>query len=443
MKANLPHNEKDRLKTLHSFDVLDTPRSDRFDRLTRTASHFFQTPIALVSIVDENRQWFKSACGLDATETDRDSAFCAHAILNDEVMVVLDATQDPRFADNPLVTDEPHIRFYAGAPLRSPDGMNLGTFCIIDYEPRPELSDKDQQALQDLAAAAMDQLVIEKTLGDKIGIVSNNNEDDVLVSMSNVYGTFVKQSPTPLIMLDNQMRVMAESDRWRQLWKSHPDNNHYLLDLRSAYPTLPERWFREIERCAKAGALSAGEELIELSPDDHRYLLWEVNRWQISEGASGAFLYVRDQTEKRRAQQKAIESETRYLSVYRQTPAMMHSIDAHGQIIEVSDLWLEKLGYTRNQVIGRPSTDFLTSSSAQYARDVVLPAFFKTGVCKDVAYQFVRSNGEILDILLTASSERDGNGNIIRSLAVLNDVRDLNTSHERSEEFKSETPHLN
>ncbi len=431
LKAALPHNENERLDVLRSFDVLDSPRSDRFDRLTRTAARLFGTPVALVSLVDEHRQWFKSACGLDIPETDRDVAFCAHAILGDDVFIVLDTTKDPKFSDNPLVTGEPHVRFYAGAPLITPNGIKLGTFCIIDYTPRARFTDDDQAALQDLAAAAMDQLIIEKSLGDDIGVVANKNHDDVLISMNDVYGTFVKQSPTPLIMLDNEMRIVARSNRWGQLWKSRPSEDDYLSPLRSVYPNLPERWHRELERCLTAGTQSAGQEHIEITPGDERYLLWEVNRWQISDGVAGAFLNVRDETEKRLVLAEAQRSETRFQFVYQQTPAMMHSIDAHGCIIEVSNRWLKKLGYERDQVLGRRSIEFLTPASEKHAREVVLPAFFRTGECRDVAYQFVHANGDTLDVLLTASAERDAEGNIVRSVAILTDADDLNASLER------------
>lgn len=440
MKAELPYNEDDRLDALRSFNVLDTAPSDRFDRLTRTAAHLFGTQIALVSLVDERRLWFKSACGLDIAEMDRDDiAFCAHAILDDEVLVVLDATKDPRFSDNPAVTGSTHIRFYAGAPLIAPNGMRLGTFCVLDYEPRTEFHKNEQAALRDLAATVMDQLVVEQSLGSNIGVVANPDHEDVLINMDDVYGTFVKQSPTPLIMLDNQMRIIAQSDRWRQLWKTRPSENDYLSPLRSAYPDLPERWHRELERCLSLGTLSAGEERIEMNPGDERFLLWEVNRWQIADGAIGAFLNVRDQTDKRLAQAEMRKSEIRFQSVYRQTPAMMHSIDANGHIVEVSDRWLMKLGYERDQVLGRPSTDFLTPASQKYAHDVVLPAFFKTGECRDIAYQFVHANGDALDVLLTASAERDAEGNVIRSVAVLTDATDLNASLKRFAETSSNT----
>ncbi|MFM5486675.1 GAF domain-containing protein, partial [Aeromonas veronii] len=113
----VPDNERLRLDALRRLAILDSPAEERFDRITRMARNMFDVPIALVSLVDENRQWFKSCCGLPVLETPRDISFCGHAILGEELFVVEDAAQDPRFSDNPLVTGEPHIRFYAGHPL--------------------------------------------------------------------------------------------------------------------------------------------------------------------------------------------------------------------------------------------------------------------------------------------------------------------------------------
>jgi diguanylate cyclase (GGDEF)-like protein len=144
-----PENEASRLAELRRLQVLDTPPEDRYDRVTRIARRLFDVPIALVSLVDETRQWFKSCQGLDATETARDVSFCGHAILGDEIFVIPDAADDPRFHDNPLVTGEPGIRFYAGFPIRGPEGTAVGTLCIIDRQPR-DLGEDDRQALIDL-----------------------------------------------------------------------------------------------------------------------------------------------------------------------------------------------------------------------------------------------------------------------------------------------------
>ncbi|RMF98065.1 MAG: sensor domain-containing diguanylate cyclase [Gammaproteobacteria bacterium] len=150
LKPPLPHNETLRLKSLHALRVLDTAPEERFDRVTRLARNVFKVPIALVSLVDQDRQWFKSRTGLAASETPRDISFCGHAICGEEILVVRDARLDERFHDNPLVAGEPGIRFYAGCPLHAPDGLRVGTLCLIDRQPR-EFGDSDRDMLQSLS----------------------------------------------------------------------------------------------------------------------------------------------------------------------------------------------------------------------------------------------------------------------------------------------------
>lgn len=172
-KPATPINEADRLKTLHSLEILDTSAEERFDRLTRLAQRMFDVPIALVSLVDQDRQWFKSAMGLNASETHRDISFCGHAILGDEIFNIPDASKDQRFADNPLVTDAPNIRLYVGCPLKALDGHKMGTLCLIDEQPR-QLSDDDLHALRDLADMAERELAAAQlaTLDD-LTMISN------------------------------------------------------------------------------------------------------------------------------------------------------------------------------------------------------------------------------------------------------------------------------
>ncbi len=168
MTAPIIPNEKKRLKVLWQYDVLDTVPEEVFDDLTELAARICEAPIALISLVDEKRQWFKSKVGVSITETSRDISFCTHAMTQPDLFIVPDATQNERFAANPLVTSEPFIRFYAGAPLVTPDGYPLGTLCVIDKVPR-ELRPDQKKALRILARHVMSQLELRrrsKELGD-------------------------------------------------------------------------------------------------------------------------------------------------------------------------------------------------------------------------------------------------------------------------------------
>jgi PAS domain S-box-containing protein len=154
----LPANEAERLEALRRYEILDTPPEVAFDRITTLAARLFDVPIALVSLVDESRAWFKSCYGFELQEVQRDDTICSFALLYDGVLVVPDARQDDRFACNPFVQAEPGLRFYAGAPLLTQDGFNLGTLCLLAMEPRPVLTDGQQATLSDLAAMVVDEL---------------------------------------------------------------------------------------------------------------------------------------------------------------------------------------------------------------------------------------------------------------------------------------------
>lgn len=166
MSPPIPANEAQRLQELYKYEILDTLPEEDFDDLTLLASQICHTPIALISLLDRDRQWFKSRIGLQAEQTGRDVSFCAHAVASDSLLVVPDATRDKRFMDNPLVQEGPHIRFYAGTPLKTPNGLNLGTLCVIDNKPR-DLTDSELRALEALGRQVMSQLELRRTVKDK------------------------------------------------------------------------------------------------------------------------------------------------------------------------------------------------------------------------------------------------------------------------------------
>jgi GAF domain-containing protein len=152
-----------RLQALEAYEIMDTPPEQAFDDLTYLTTFICETPIALVTLLDTHRQWFKSAVGVTVSESPIELAFCTHAIQQEKVLLVRDASQDPRFSDNVFVTGEPHIRFYAGAPLVTPSGVPLGTICALDRVPR-DLSERQQQALAALARQVIWAMELRKTL---------------------------------------------------------------------------------------------------------------------------------------------------------------------------------------------------------------------------------------------------------------------------------------
>ena len=179
-----PIQEARRLKSLHALGILDTVPDAAFDRVTQIAAAAFNVPIALVSLVDRNRQWFKSRQGLDATETPRDISFCGHAILGDETFVIRDAANDIRFHDNPLVLGEPGIRFYAGQPLHAPDGQRVGTLCLVDRRPR-EFSTRDQKMLVELAGQVEQELArLAVSVTDPVTQLANRQGFDARVRLA-------------------------------------------------------------------------------------------------------------------------------------------------------------------------------------------------------------------------------------------------------------------
>ena len=192
--------EAERLRSLHSYGILDTDPESRYDDLTRIASSICDTPIALVSLVDGYRQWFKSRVGLEAQETPRDQAFCAHAIETPQQLFVIDdALQDPRFIDNPLVTGDPNIRFYAGAPIVNADQQAMGTLCVIDTKPR-NLSDSQKEALAALARQVRDQLELGR---------SNNQLRQSLKELDEYTNIVVHDLKSPLLNIRSFSDILS------------------------------------------------------------------------------------------------------------------------------------------------------------------------------------------------------------------------------------------
>ena len=207
-----PENEQERLESLKSLMLLDTQPEEQFDRITRIAEALFGVGIALVSLVDTDRQWFKSKQGLDAEETGRDISFCGHAILDDEDFVIEDALEDERFRDNPLVTGAPYIRFYAGAPINSPSGHKIGTLCVIDQNPKV-FTQKQKMYLRDLARMVEDELLLR-----------DQSSHDPLTGLSNRVGFSIRAEQVLAVARRNGLQLslacfdLDDYDKVRETW---------------------------------------------------------------------------------------------------------------------------------------------------------------------------------------------------------------------------------
>lgn len=183
MEPAIPIDEGKRLASLRKLNILDTSPEERFDRITRLAQRMFGVPVALISLIDSNRQWFKSCQGLEATEMPRSVSFCGHALHGESALVIPDTLEDARFTDDPLVTDAPHIRFYAGQPIKTPDGSRIGTLCIVDYIPR-QLNQEDLATLRDMGMLVEDELGTQDIL-DAASIIKSS-EGRLQAVMDNV-----------------------------------------------------------------------------------------------------------------------------------------------------------------------------------------------------------------------------------------------------------------
>lgn len=302
--APMPSDENERLATLRNYAILDTAPESAFDRLTSYAAKQFNVPFALVSLVDENRQWNKASCGMDVPELPRDLSFCSYTVLDDEVNYIPDASKDERLKDNPFVSGEPHLRFYAGAPLIAPNGQRVGSFCILDVKPRHDFGERDQSMLEDLAAMAIEQMDMRMATG----VVAEEIETRLIAEKKSKaterqIRALAKNAPIGIALIDCNGEYLSTSNRWQDYAslvsgeKTKVTFNQLMNDN-----ALVKSSFRKV---LDGKTARRQEDPVKKSDGSIEYINWEMRPWLNDDGSvegvvmSAAF--VTTQVESRKA----------------------------------------------------------------------------------------------------------------------------------------------
>lgn len=366
--APIPGDEAERLAALRRRYILDTPPEAALDRITALTARLFSVPISLITLVDEARQWFKSAFGLDLRETPREFSFCSHTILCDDVMVIPDALSDSRFRENPLVVGPPRMRFYAGAPLKAPEGCHLGTLCIIDTHPREGLSAEQKGLLSGLAELVMDELelrfatmtasrqqVEQAALSQQVADISGR-----LQLKESIIANVLEALPVGVWVADATGRIMTGNAAGHAIWGG---SEYVGFDNYSEYvgwwpgtgrQLTPDEW--GMARAIKRGETSINE-VIEIRTFDGK-------RKTISHSAAplrgpsgeilGGVVVIEDITDRRRAEETLQRVADELNAVINASPVAIIVIDRDGIVRTWSSAAEQMFGWTAEEAIGKP-----------------------------------------------------------------------------------------
>ncbi|MDO7745094.1 MAG: PAS domain S-box protein, partial [Pedobacter sp.] len=343
----LPANEKDRLKALKSYEILNSLSEHEYDRITALAAIICQTPISLITLVDQQRQWFKSKVGLAIEHTSREIAFCQYTIMDEGLFEVPDADKDHRFKDNPLVTQDPHLKFYAGYPLIDPNGYHLGTLCVIDRKAN-RLNDQQKEALHLLSQEVM-QLITERRLKEelrnfeKLFLLSND-----LICVAGTDGFFKKVNPA-----FNKLLGWPEAEI---LQKTIFDLVHPLDELRTV---------AEMEKLKQGQSIINFEHRLQTSSGSYKIFQWVVSP---EKNTDNLFAVGRDITRIRESEEKLAEKEADLRAVVENSQGFICTHDLKGNFLSINQAAAGIMGYSVDELIAMSLFDVIPKERHTYLR---------------------------------------------------------------------------
>ena len=431
MKAPPPPDEETRLQALRRYAILDTEPEQSFDDLTLLASQVCGTPVAVISLLDETRQWFKAKVGTTEDGTPRDIAFCAHGIAQGGVFVVNDARTDQRFADNPLVTGHPRIRFYAGAPLLTPDGQALGMLCVTDQVPR-ELSAAQKTALQALSRQVVAQLELRRSQTELQVVAQLKRAQEELAWKRAFLEAQVNSSLDGVLVVDAHGKKLLQNQRMTDLWQMPREIAEEITD---------ENWLRWVADMVKdPGPFLKKVAHLYAHPDEISQDEIELKDGTMLDRYSapvrgkdgkyyGRIWTFRDITGRKQAEAALRESEARFAGAFEHAPIGVALVSPDGRWLKVNRALCDLVGYSEAGLLARTFQDITHPDDLETDLENVRRMIAGEIHSYQMEKRYVHARGHLVTVLLDVTLVRDGQG---RPLYFISQIQDI-TQRRRAE----------
>lgn len=420
--------EDARLAALREYEILDTEPEQVFDDLTAIASYICGTPIAMISLVDSDRQWFKSKVGLSVSETARDISFCTHAILQPDLFIVDDALRDPRFASSPLVTSEPKIRFYAGAPLFTADGLHaLGTLCVIDRVPR-ELSPEQKEALKLLSRHVQAQLELRRHLKKLKQVTAERERAERALRESEETQRDLLENANDLIQsVAPDGRLTYVNRAWREVLGYTDDDLARITIFDIIDPDSRPHCLDAFQRVMEGESIERVEAVFVAKDDRKIAVEGSVNCRIVNGTAVSTRGIFRDISQRKKAEEALRDSETRYRALVESSQGLISIHDMDGMLTAVNPAAADLLGYEPSEMVGKNLAQFIAPSARDSFCDY-LERIRRYPTDKGVMRMVTRTGEE--RILVYRNSRFEESGKRAYVLGHAQDITDLKRAQE-------------